>query len=287
MGHEYSIIPADTEFVPCYTILHYSLFSMTLVTFIYGVISWCLIKKFRNFNNYVYLSATIVNIMRLIVISIIFLNCDEIVVKIPYIEVYFYIFMFLSTVYHYWLVVMCYVFYVKLVKVFNGDMKRKYLKSTLFSWGLPVLIVFICRFALFIIEQAIDEENTQFSRKQFISNCMLVVSHVIPTAINSLIFIELLYSLFCSKESNASSLSKKERIKEKWRRLYTATSIFFLSNVFVLYFLIWTGFHFSMITRYSTMYIQLLAVTIFIPLVKSNRVVWKEYYKTRLSRIMS
>ena len=268
--------------IPCYQAYHYTLFAITLATFIYGVTSWCLIRKFRNFNNYVYLSATIVNIMRLALVSHVLTYCGERLSVVQLVNGYFFVFIFQSTVYNYWLVVMCYVYYVKLVKVFNGDIKRKYLKSTVFAWGMPIVVILICRLILVLIELIAVESDI---RLMFLYVCVLLTCNLIPVVFNLIVFLKLLYSLFFScKDVNVIAVSKTERRKERWRRLCLATSLFLLSNLFVLTYIIWDLLELSVVVRTVSFNVQILVITIFIPVVKGNRELWYEYYKNRLRR---
>ena len=254
------------------------------MTFIYGVTSWCFIRKFRNFNNYVYLSATIVNILRLVIMTIIFNNCGKIVSNVEFVNVYFYIFMFLSTVYHYWLVVLCYGVYVK---VFHRDLSRKYLKSSIFAWGFPLVVWLICGLIFIIILSSIGNDDAHLFRRTYIFVCVIVTCNGIPSVFNLVVFIKFSYSLFFSKQTNASTASKKDRCKEKWRRLYIVIFMYFLSNMFILYFHIWKVFDISFLIRIVTTHLQILPVTLFIPLVNSNRNVWNKYFNNRLARNMS
>lgn len=50
------------------------IYALTIAAFIYGVTSWCLIKKFRNYRNFVFLNAILPN---LLLFSFIFVNGEN------------------------------------------------------------------------------------------------------------------------------------------------------------------------------------------------------------------
>lgn len=91
--------------------------------------------------------------------------------------IFTFICVFLTTVYNYWLVVMCYeyMFHVDIVKMFDSDSirKRKYLISTIFAWGVPLIVVLICRLSFFFVELGGgDNEQFLFKKLVFIDWCI-------------------------------------------------------------------------------------------------------------------
>ena len=264
-------------------ISHYFQCTMTLVTFIYGVISWCLIRKFRNFNNYVYLSATLVNILRLAVGTLTLIKSGFSVPKsVENINLYFFIFMFLSAVYNYWLVVLCYMFYVDIVKVFDIKIKRKYLKSSLFAWGVPLLLLVISR-SIFLLVELTEEDKTEKRLLVFARACIRVTSYAFPTIINSIFYVKLVYSLFSCKNAVNVIIPRKERIKQNVSRLCIATAMFILNNIFVLTMVLWDLFHCTNVVRSASFCLQVIVLSLFFPLLKSNRTSWYEHYKRKES----
>lgn len=261
-----------------YMIGHYVQLAVTLFSFIYGVTSWCLIKKFRIFNNYVYINVILVNLIRLIVMSLPLVNYMYIAVFLRSRALHFFIFMFLSAVFNYWLVVMCYMFYVDIVKVFNGDIKRRYMKSFLFAWGVPSITFLMGRLILLFNDK---EEFAVI----FVDFGIFVICNVLPAVINLALFIKLVFSLFPYKNTNACvTLPKNERRRQILSRLCTATAMFALSNIFVLMMLIWDCLQFALLKRAFTFCLQIVILALFVPLVKSNRILWYDYYKNRLKR---
>lgn len=251
---------------------HYSILSTCLLSFIYGCVSWRLIRKFRNFNNYVYMNAILVNIFRLILMSCTVIHCDSKVsnaFRSIHPSFLFAIFNFLTAVYNHWLVVMCYMFYVDIVKVFRKDIKRRYLKSFIFSWGVPTIVFIICGFILMIIKEVV-QNNKDKVMLLFMMISLIGMSQFLPVMVNLMIFIKLLCGLYVSKD-NASVVSGAKRRKENCRRLSIASAIFILSNITVLTFVIWDALELKVEVRGSTLGIQMGALAIFMPLLKSNR----------------
>ena len=264
-----------------YLIAHYIQLGITSATFMYGVTSWCLIKKFRTFNNYVYVNVIFVNFLRLIVVWLPFVNNAYTNVFQKYENLDVFVYVFLLTVFNYWLVVMCYMFYVDIVKVFHNYIKRRYLYSFLFAWGVPSTVTGINRLIIFFMQRADVKEDFL---QNFIEICNFITCSVFPAMINLVLFIKLLYSLFPCSETIACTMPKKVRRKQKLSRLFTATAMFVVSNIFVLTMLIWELLKVSVLTRILTTNVQILLLALFVPLLKSNRVYWHEYLKNLLKR---
>ena len=123
-----------------FNILTYTSIALTTVPLLYGVISWWLIKKFRNYRNFVFLSAILANF--LVALAIIFLSylrrylytiTDTLAYR-HFVVIHDLLLFYITTVKIYWLLVICHMFYAKVVK---RHTKRRYFKSSLFAWGLP------------------------------------------------------------------------------------------------------------------------------------------------------
>ena len=276
-----TVTDLDPSLVPVFVIGHYCHIALCLVTFIYGVTSWYLIRKFRNFNNYVYLSAILVNILRLTVLSLTLIHCENNITDFRQCLGFYgrAAFIYLTTVYNYWLIVMCYMFYVDIVKVFDKNIGKKYLKSSLFAWAVPLLILIICGFILVIIE-IVQKGHDEVMFLLFVTICTYITSNLLPSVFNLTLFIKVVYSLYFSKDTETSVVFKQD----KTRRLSVATAMFILSNVFMFTFILWDVFDLSIFVRGVTLSIQMIALAFFVPLVKSNRRLWYEFYKNRSSR---
>ena len=273
-------------FITVEWVLNYIQSGMSFVTFIYGVTSWYLIRKFRSFNNYVYLSAILVNLLRLTVLWILivlFFRNSHFYNKFNHLLGY--IFLYLTTVYNYWVVIMCYMFYKDIVKVFDISIKKKYLFSTLFAWGVPLIVFLICKLIFFFMESGANDKVVVWSVVVLLA--AYICCSILPTVLNVVLFIKLVFALYPCNNKNAAAISKKERRKQNLSRLCTATAMFLLCNVFVATFLLWELLEFSHLISTFTLNIQIIVLALFVPLVKSNRAVWHEYYKNRLNRSMS
>ena len=275
--------PAELYFV----ISHYFQCVMTLATFMYGVTSWCLIKKFRNFNNYVYLNAVFVNILRLTLGIFSLIRGGIYLTKLAqYINIYFFILMFFSAVYNYWLVVMCYIFYVDIVKVFDTDIKWKYFKSSLFAWGVPFIFLVICKSVLLFVDLT-ESRNQEIKLTAFAWAGIMITSNVFPTIINLVLYVKIVCNLFPCNDTVNVIIPKKERMKQNVCRLLIATCMFVLNNLFVICMLVWDLWSGSDIVRAVSFCLQIVVLSLFVPLVKSNRTLWQEYFKKRLKSIMT
>ncbi|KAF9823529.1 hypothetical protein SFRURICE_011382 [Spodoptera frugiperda] len=277
----------DVTATPFYVIAHYCQFILCISTFIYGLASWYILKKFRTFNNYVYLSAILVNILRLSVVSITLIHCDERYLKGTCMDKYsLYTLIFFTTVYNYWLLIMTYMFYVDIVKVFENNVERKFLKSILFAWGVPIIVAILCLLISLIIEFSVEGDKERLLLV-FVAASAAVACNYLPSVINLILFIKLIYVLFCSKHSDASAISDRERRIDNFRRFLTASAIFILSNVVVLTFILWDLLDFSILARAITLSVQIIAIAVFVPLLKINRNVWYEYFQKRKLRNIS
>lgn len=277
-----SVSDQDTPFVLHRIIIHYLQFALTVATFLYGITSWCIIRKFRNFNNYVYLNTILVNIFRLTIVSITKMHYNE---TLESFHQYF-IFMFFSTVFNYWLLQICYMFYVDIVKIFGGGIKRKFLKSFLFAWGIPLIGLIVFSMMLLIIQLAVKGDKEKIIILIVII-LAIVTSYFIPLIINVIVFLKIIRSLFFNKDKSACVVSEKERRKENRRRFLTATTMFMLTNVNVLILIMWGFFKTSFSLRGVTFVSQTVVLSLYVPLVKSNRTLWYEYHVNRISRTIS
>lgn len=154
--------------------------------------------------------------------------------------------------------------------MFKSDFARRYLKSSLFAWGVPILVTFVFSVALPII--LLSVKNYLF-QKTFakILNVFFYISmslYFIPLTINAFIYIKVLVTLF-----KTSGLSKTA---VKTRRLYIATLIFLLSGTVSLTVPIFIVLEIPVLTYVD--YLQIVVLDIYFLLVKSNRLIWKEFY---------
>ena len=257
---------------------HYVYFGITMTSFTYGVTSWFLIKKFRKFNNYVYTSAVFVNILRLTLMSVTDVICHEVFQS----QTHFFLFVYITTVYNYWLLVMCYMFYVDIVKVFHKNVTRKFLKFTIFAWGVPAVVIIILRLIFLIVERTFEGDK-EVKLLQFFSTVTFVSCNILPLIINFCIFMKLVYNLFFCKTSNNNVVPQNERLKENLRRLFTATVMFMLININVLTLVIWEILNAAFPMRAITLYLQIIVLALFFPLLKSNRALWGDYFKRNTS----
>ncbi|KAF9823526.1 hypothetical protein SFRURICE_011379 [Spodoptera frugiperda] len=109
------------------------LFILSLIAFFYGVTSWCLIKKFRHFRNYVMLSAITVNTLRLSCYLIFRLAFTHFPLPV---EVYIFIFadfVYFSLSFHCWLLVFLVIYVTVVYYLFNEGDSGSWTSSK--KWG--------------------------------------------------------------------------------------------------------------------------------------------------------
>lgn len=127
--------------IPISTYFDIFLFMLSVLTFIVGVTSWTFIKKFRLFKNYILLSIIFNNAtnaaIRNINVQCYFENATNL--ETVFI-IYFVLYIFFRISLNYWLLILCYVFYLDLAKVYNNHISRRYLKANLFGWVLPLIV---------------------------------------------------------------------------------------------------------------------------------------------------
>lgn len=261
----------------------YVIWALTLAVFIYGVTSWYVIKKFRHFKNYVYLNVIVSSFLRLTayvtyILPVITLKRsvfrivnDE---KTDIYKVFYYLKTYFTSVQYYWLLVICFIFYVEIVKVFSGDIRRRYLKSTLLAWGVPLITTLIIIIANPLLYDFYDVES-------YVKYLHIKIAiRVLPLFVNLVIYIILVISLFrASKESGGTAA-------KKWRHFYIATLIFVLSDVVQLSTFIWDIVYLSYDIQVYLVNLQTIAIDLFFPIVKSNRELWRTFFANRLERNM-
>lgn len=128
------------------------LIALTLATLTYGVTSWCILKKFRNYKNFVLLNAILSNFLRNILTPIYLHLSSEndhnksnaTTASMLYLE---YLAEYFSTAKTHWLLIISHMFYADIVKVFSGNMQRRYLKSSIFGWGVSLITTAIFIYA--------------------------------------------------------------------------------------------------------------------------------------------
>uniref|UniRef100_A0A2H1W274 SFRICE_023615 n=1 Tax=Spodoptera frugiperda TaxID=7108 RepID=A0A2H1W274_SPOFR len=260
-------IPNTTAFKPplVSVVVEYLVLAMTLTAFIYGVISWCLIEKFRHFRNFVYINAVVSSLLRLLTVSII-IPCVMQVIVIDdkdILDICRYICTYFSAVQNYWMLVICYIFYVDIVKVFRGHVKRKYLKCCLFAWGIPFLTFLTYYVFLYVNRKA--KFYASRSTLDYFADSVEVFIIVSPLMINCGLYAAVLIALcHCFKP-------KAPTATENWRRFYIATLLFLLSDVIVLSSFIWDVMSVTFVLRAVMSKLQQFAIALFLPLAPCER----------------
>ena len=233
---------------------------LSLAVLIYGATSWCLISKFRHFKNYVYLNAVLANFLRIFLCSVILPVFGDTSFGTYHIFIYY-----VGSVQTYWLLVICCLCYVDIVKVFNGKTQRRYLKSTLFAWGVPI---FTTSLTVFVLPEFLSPGICYFIGIVFV---------FIPMFINVVLYIKIVCSLFDFKASVGDT--------NHWRRFYIATVVFiFCDAVFLSTAVlnIFVNIPFLVATVLSDF--QVILLDLFVVFLRSNRELWREFYMKRMAK---
>lgn len=253
------------------TLVHITL-ALGLVSLLYGVTSWYCFYKFRNYRNFVFLNTILVNLLYVIIIhrrnfysSVVqdFISTKEI--QLLMMEIRVTVIFYLLCVKNHWLVINSHLFYSSIVKVFNGHIQRKYLKSNLFGWGVPLLTTII-------------DSGHYFCDSQYdwIFHIFRRGILVLPLFINTMLYIFIIFSLFRGIDASTPSAINK------WRRFYTATLIFLLSDVGIfIYFIVYVLIG----MKYTYFILELINPTllsVFLIAVKSNRKIWFDWYINKI-----
>nr|XP_049705386.1 uncharacterized protein LOC126056456 [Helicoverpa armigera] len=273
-------VPNTTAFRPnlVSSLVEYLVLVLTLAAFLYGVTSWCLIAKFRHFRNFVYINAIVSSLLRLVTVSLIIPGLMQIIhfEDQDILNICRYICTYFSAVQNYWMLVICYIFYVDIVKVFSGHVNRKYLKCYLFAWGIPFVTFLTYYVFLFFNEK--EKFYDQGSSMDFFANSVEVFIIVSPLMINVGLYVAVLTSLCqCFQPKTPSATNN-------WRRMYIATLLFLLSDVLVLSSFIWDIMSVTFILRAVLSKMQQIAIDLFLPLVRTNRELWQEYLSRKSSK---
>lgn len=242
-----------------------ALLLLSTIIFIIGLTSWIIIRNFRHFKNYVFLSIILCNIMN-IVAPILYRLWkkykiqNEVVqhlVAIPY--------LYFKLSVNCWLVVLCYVFYVDFVKVLGGDVTRKYLKSNLFAWGIPSLSVVWNVFVMRYIEK-----NAKIAAPIYITSVF------VPLIVNLFIYIRVVYALLKVDVHDKS---------DRCGRIQASTVIFFVSGLLMLLVplqrLVWVPDFLVLLLAH----LQTFAIDVYFLAIKINRKVWRNYYAKRIRKM--
>lgn len=237
-----------------------AVFVLSTITLIIGISSWIFIKKFRHFKNYLFLNIIFNNIVNIVlsydVINVL-KNKSEAIIFTHALS-----FLYFKLSAHYWLLLLCYVFYVELVKVLGGDVERKYLKSNLLAWGVPLFFTVFC---VFVVPSIHISKTTNATMYHWILFS--------PLLINVLIYIRVFCALLKIDVRNSSD----------WCcRVYVATVIFLISGVLFLLLPLRLYVDFPPYLSTVVVYLQPVVINVYFFIIRLNRTAWKEYYDRRL-----
>lgn len=270
----------ENEHVSVRINIHFIILALTLATLIYGVTSWCTIKKFRNFKNYVYLNAILANVLTILFYIIDHYIVHNVMFSDPLSYIWFLMtellfILYFKTVCKHWLVVIIYMCYVDFVGVFHMNFQRKNIKSSLFAWGAPFIttVTFMLVFYFEIIKTGLIFKITAL-------NTLLIVlmpNVIFPLILNFLFYIRVLY-LVCRSFNTSAHTANDSR-----RRLLIASLIFIFGNFiflsdYVEVLLIGEERKILSILELLVIYSSAIALDVVLVVVRRNRILWYEFY---------
>lgn len=235
-------------------VFHISL-ALTIAALAYGVTSWIILKKFRHYRNYVFLNLILQNFF-----TFIFYYGASIMVTFMSTLIILGIFLYLAAAKLFWMIVICHMFYVDIVKVFDGHIRRKYLKSALFGWGASLIY-------------SITQIGMNFLTGSMIVSFLLML---FPLILNTILYFVTICSLFRSSNASANTRSNKCRL------FFIASLIFMLSDGLLISTFLLQHFKSSRMMKFITSFPNRLTTSIilniYLVVVKGNRELWYEFY---------
>lgn len=254
---------------------------------------WIVIPRWRKFSNYILFNTIFVFYMRLCA-PIVFVLYIIISDSTNYDDdddskIVFYCFEYLTVLCIYssccWLSVMTVTVYVDIACIFNNDITKKYLKCTLFAWGVPFVFTTIQKLSIYVFKQ----------------NEISLTEHLIENALqaiillgNIVVFSKVMWSLLRTpnlRSTNRNNL--KQKIQVVTLTFVSSGSILLLSIVLGLItkklsngsfetlakvFIILFEYDTTAVILTDLLYsLNLLLITVFILFSKSNREIYREY----------
>ena len=262
-------------------IIHYIVLGLTLSALLYGAASWYVFKKFRNYRNYVFLNSILANFLLYSTIKIM-VNYEEYIYGPSNIWAYrivYNLYLYLLCVKNYWLLVISHMFYVNFVKVFNGNIQRKYLKSSIFAWGVALITTILFILLYFCCLPKIKTYSSSDNDAPPYQIAML--SQILPLIVNFCFYFIIVFSLCRSFNKRAHTAANIRR------RLYIATVIFLISDVLLLSdYVVTIIFNTIMATNSPARalvgvilnHLNAVILPIFLFVVKCNRNNWHAFY---------
>lgn len=259
------------------------LMALTLTVFIVGVASWIKFKNIRTLKNYVFLNIMFSRVLMFVAFSFNFYGLLKYfeeridgVTSLTLVLIYDFFLSYFVLVFTFRVLVLSCIFYVDIVKVFNANITRRYSKSSLFAWGIPIIIVLVvCVLTplfFYILEDYFSKETLDMVL--YISTYMETVVLLFPLVIGIVIYIKVLITLFKTAKVNKTSVRSSQ--------VYVATMIFLFSGAVLFIEPLIDLFETSMIFGEILGSSHIVAIDVYFLIVKSNRIVWQDYYTTLL-----
>lgn len=225
------------------------------VTVIFGIVSWTILVKWRQFRNYVFVNVCLAGGLTslspfLVSLLGVFLS---------------YIFLIISlSSFIIWLLITSITFYVDVVKVFSYNYNHIYLKSCIFAWGMPTVLMFM--------DYYVHESDLH----------ILTFSLRFMSLISIVLYVRVLYKLMQRTKLRGTSQMNI------WNKIKMTTFIFFVSGCAMSLPVHLASVLNSIEISYSLIIIifllQLILTNVLFLMMRSHRIHWKEYLTQRRLR---
>lgn len=275
-----------------------------LYTIIYITLSWiCIllwlkIAEWHKFSNYVFLNLTLAFTVRYFTpILPYILHIYRLIDSYDFVyKTFYYLFTFFGYSLCCWLTVMSVVIYNNIVKIYNSDMDKKYLMSSLFAWGLP-LIITLWRYVY-------ENYLALTFKRRFNSLLFYIVFHtkylsLLIVILNVLVFVRVLISLL--RRSNLRS-TNRNTFRQKLQVVifaFISSGIIMMLNLIIQFSIsLSKGFDLYLIPSMPLSFIaivlvvefvgilQMLLLSVFVLFSKSNRQIYRQYFRNRRARVV-
>lgn len=248
----YYEIPADVHVFRKFLLIFWlCTIALCFTTVSFGIVSWALIAKWRQFRNYVSIMVCFSGGLFNIASTLTFIS-KTIMAFITMLGVSSFVF---------WLLITSVIFYVDVVRIFSYNYEHVYLKSAAFAWGIPALILVIDH--LFYVD---------------LTDLAMIGVSVVSVSL----YIKVLYTLLRRRGVRGSSHMTS------WKKIRVATFIFLGSGcAMMLPVLLVNHVDIGGVSLEIVVFmflLQLIAINVLFLMLKSHRNLWIEYLQRRRDR---
>lgn len=238
---------------------------------IFGVISWIVLPRWRKFQNYVFINFFFVCAATM--------TCYFVVSNVPsrtetHCIVIIFAFVLSRIVLCHWMVVTTVMFYMDIVKVFNINIKHRYLIVNVYAWLLPVIEVSI----LFSVSIPLKIESECIE----IFTCAVLFLNLLGTGG---LYLRVLYTLI------NIALRCMECKKALCQKIMLCTAACITSGIstfmpVVMAEIVFKNDYVAINSICIVTLLHIIVIVLFFSCMKGHRVLWAEYWRRRRRSIL-